>query len=440
MNRRTDSTAATARQAAAAVALVLAGMVQAAEPAQASRPSAASTPIATNLALDATVEIALRDNADLQSMRARWEAMRERPAQASALPDPMLSYGAMGPWDNYRFPDSEEQRVGLEQEIPWFGKRALRGQIAEKDAAAMQRDYEAMRREVKMMAKEAYYDLYALEQVIAITRAQEELLKRMEQTAQTKYAAGSVEQQDVIKAQAEITMLSPRLIDLEQQRNVQRARLNRILNRPTDSFLGRPNTPPPDAAVPDMRVLLEEAERNRPEISAAQIRAEQASLDRRLMAKEYFPDVHLGVESRSFREGDDMVMAMIEIDLPVWWGKKRAGVREAEKMAESRRAGVEAARRQTAYDVQDACYKLVAARRTLELYRQALLPQAEARFAASEAGYRAGKADFLDLLESERFLLEVRVMTRMSEGSVGAQWARLERAVGAEGGYGRIEP
>jgi outer membrane protein TolC len=82
--------------------------------------------------------------------------------------------------------------------------------------------------------------------------------------------------------------------------------------------------------------------------------------------------------------------------------------------------------------VQDAQFKLLTAQRTLALYRDALVPQAEARFEASEAGYRTGKVDFLDLLESERFLLNARVMIAMAEGNIGVQHARLERAVGTE--------
>ena len=75
-----------------------------------------------------------------------------------------------------------------------------------------------------------------------------------------------------------------------------------------------------------------------------------------------------------------------------------------------------------------------AARQTLKLYRDNLIPQARSRFDASEAGYRAGQADFMDLLESERFLLETRVMAAMAEGEAGMQAARLERALGVAAG------
>jgi outer membrane protein TolC len=93
-------------------------------------------------------------------------------------------------------------------------------------------------------------------------------------------------------------------------------------------------------------------------------------------------------------------------------------------------AAKEAAEQQTSFDVQDASFKLQTALRTLELYRTELIPQAEARFKASEASYRAGKTDFMELLESERFLLNARIMLAMTEGATGVQAAKLERAVG----------
>jgi outer membrane protein, heavy metal efflux system len=107
-------------------------------------------------------------------------------------------------------------------------------------------------------------------------------------------------------------------------------------------------------------------------------------------------------------------------------------VREAEKMIESSEAGLEAVGKQVSFDVQDAGFKLLTARRTFDLYKSSLIPQAEARFSASEASYRTGKTDFIDLLDSERFLLNARVMGAIAEGNLGMEAARLERAVGTD--------
>jgi cobalt-zinc-cadmium efflux system outer membrane protein len=150
------------------------------------------------------------------------------------------------------------------------------------------------------------------------------------------------------------------------------------------------------------------------------------------MAKESVPDYKLGLEYRDVGDSDDMVMFTVSVDLPLWRSKYRSGVREAEKMRDSSEAAREVAERQSDLDVQVAALNLQAARRTLTLYRSELIPQAEARFSASEAGYRTGKVDFMDLLESERFLLGAKTMAAMAEGMVGMQAARLEWASGVD--------
>ena len=395
--------------------------------------------IASSLTLEETVDAALRENPQLRSMRAKWEAMTERPVQERTLPNPMLQYSAMDMIKDGNWPDTQEKRVMVLQEFPWFGKLGLRGKVATKEAEAMQREYEAMQREVIMMVKESYFDLYGVQRTIAITRAEEDVLKRMEQVAETRLATGQTPEQDVLKAQAEITMLKQKLLEFEQQENVLKAKLNQLVNRRADSPLGLALTEPQQGFDTGTEQLFSLAEQNRPEIKGAQAQIERNQAERELMKKAFFPDYRLGVEYRNvgvdfsnFSRGDDMLMFTVGLDLPIWRTKYNAGVREADKMIESSQAGLEAVEKQTSFDVQDASFKLLTARRTFDLYNLSLIPQAEARFEASEAGYRTGKVEFLDLLESERFLLNARVMAAMAEGNVGMQLARLERAVGTD--------
>jgi len=72
------------------------------------------------------------------------------------------------------------------------------------------------------------------------------------------------------------------------------------------------------------------------------------------------------------------------------------------------------------------------ASRTMKLYNDGIIPQAELRFASSEAAYGSGKASFADMLESRRVLLEARLMCAMAEGDAGMQLARLEKAIGID--------
>jgi outer membrane protein, heavy metal efflux system len=408
----------------AIVLLALAGRTVSAEPVE----------VVSSLTLEQTVQAALRDNAQLHALRARSEAMAEKPVQERTLPNPMFTYSGMDSVDNGTWPDTNEKRFMLSQEFPWFGKLGLKGKIAEKDAETMRREFETMQRDVVMLVKENYFDLYGVQKMISVMRSEEDVLKRMIKIAETMYATGERTQQDVIKAQTELTMIKEKLLQLDQQETTLKAKLNLLLNRPADRPLGLAVTEPKDELALTSKQLFALAEKNRAEIKAAQAQVERNQADRQLMQKDFWPDFRLGVEYRYFNSAatDDMIMFTVGIGLPIWWTKYKAGVREAEKMIESSQAAREAAVKQTSFDVQDAWFKLQTARQTLDLYRKTLIPQAESRFDASEASYRTGKGDFMDLLESERFLLSARVMAATAEGNLGMQLARLERAIGTD--------
>ena len=393
---------------------------------------AVASGIATSLSLKDAVDWALRDNPELKAQQARWEAMQERPAQAVSLPNPMFVYSGMDMTDGGNWPNTDEKRFMVEQALPWFGKRGLREGVAKKEAEAGQWELEALTRDIVMQVKESYFDLYAVQRAIAVTQQEEKVVQGIVKVAETMYTTGARGQVDVIKAQTEVTVLKQRLLELLAQETALKAKLNSLLNRRADEPMGTAITPPESAFNGATEGLFALAAANRPEVRSAQAQVDRYELEKKLMAKESTPDFSLGVEYRDFRHASDMVMIQLGIELPVWRSKYGAAVREAEKMRTASLAARQATERQIALDVQDASFKLLTAQRTLELYKTELMPQAEARFNASEAAYRTGQTDFTDLLESQRFLLSTRIMAATAEGNLGMQSARLERAVGRE--------
>lgn len=385
----------------------------------------------TNLTLATAVDIALQKNPRLQSLRAKWEAMLERPDQAKALPNPMLSYSGMDMVDGGRWPDTNEKRVMIQQAFPWLGKRTLRANVATKDAERMQHELNAMTREMIMRVKESYFELFGIQRMIAITTEEEATLLHMTKIVESRFAAGTADQTDAIKAQSEATLLKQKLFELRMQENTLRSTLNTLMNRTANTPLGKLVNPPSlDLPIEEVSRLVEYAIQHRPEMLAAQTQIERYGLEKRLMEKEFLPDYKLGVEYRDIQSENSMLMFTISVELPIWQSKYKAGIREAERMQASSMAEREAIEHQIALEIQDAHFKWITTQRTIALYNTELLPQAKARFAASEAGYRTGKVDFLDLLESERFLLNAKTVTAQAEATLGMQAARLEWAIG----------
>lgn len=388
----------------------------------------AETDTETVFSLDAAVTYALENNADLNSLRAQWSAAREQPVQAGALPNPMFTVSGMDKAEGGSWPNTGEKRFMLEQSFPWFGKRTLRKNIALKEAEITRYELDSMTRDVVMEVKESYYDLYAIQRAKEIVREEQDVLGRMAEAVETMYGAGDRSQADVLGAQTEITMLKQRLLELDVQENTLQANMNRLMNRPMDSLPG-PLQPPGIFEINEsIEALLAMAATNRSDILSAQAQVERFGLEESLMGKEWAPDYALGVEYRNLTDSDNMAMAVLGVELPIWGSKNHAGVREAGQQQAAARAASEAAIRQSEFELRAAWFERETARRTLDLYQTELIPQAEARFDANEAGYRSGQVDFMSLLDSRRVLLNARIMGAMAEGSVGMQNARLERA------------
>jgi outer membrane protein TolC len=390
---------------------------------------------ATNdsLRLNNVVAEALSRNFELRSMRAEARAVAERPRQAGALPNPMLNYRGMDPRSSIRFPVSDEKRIEFAQTFPWFGKRGARERAASGAAEAANWDAEVTERDVVFMAKESYYELYRAQRALDLVHAEQEILRRMERIARARFETGRVGQEDVLKGQAELTMLRDLILHHEQQRTEAEARLNAVLGRPAGAALGHavdaPSTFGIDAGALAARAAI------RPEVRAAESWLDAARAEEQAMSREYWPDFQLAAEYRAFVDElvqEDMVMFTVGLELPLWRGKYRAGASEARSRVEARTAALEEQRVRADADVSAAASDLQRTAERLDLFRSAILPQSELRFRSSEAGYSAGRVPFMDLLESERFWLQNRLRAIDMEGELGAKIARLERAAGVQ--------
>lgn len=386
----------------------------------------------TNFSLAAIVRLSLRNNPDLRSFRTRREASLERPVHEKTLPNPMFNFSGMDRASDTTWPETKERHLGVQQEFPGFGKRELRVGIAGRDAELSEYDLETAARKVVRTVKEAYFDLISVQRVIALTHQDDSVLERLARLAGAASATGLRTQQDVLKSQSEIALHRQRTRELEAREVALKARLNALMNRRDDAPLILSETVPgiPDAS--GIEGLLALAAANRPEIRAAEVRVRRDELERQLKARDSVPDYKLGLEYRHNNSSDDLVMFTVGVGWPFRRATDEVGVKEAEHLKATSVAEKDEVDRACARDVQEAYVRVQAAKRTQDLYRLKLVPQALVRFTADEVVYQNGRHDFSELLASRRALLVAHVLAIMAEGDVGTQFARLEQAVGVE--------
>ncbi len=391
------------------------------------------------LALDQLIEEALARNPEIQAAQRRWQAMRQRPTQVSTLPDPMLTYG--------RFGSSVETRVGpqenvlsLSQRIPFPGKLGLKGKMAGQDALAAEQDYEAARRDVVFKVKQAYYDLYWIDRSIGILDQYIALLEDFTRVAEQKYATGEGIQANVLKSQVEISSTLERKLGFEKLREGVVARINALLDRPQEAPLGRATRIDSSRAQLDAEALVQTALAQREELLAVQALIQKTDYMRSLARREYLPDFNLMANYIDVSRGVSVApdagknawSVMVGLNLPIWLGKRKAAVREAEEWTRANKLRYENLENQVRAEIRDLVSQLQLTAQTLDLYEQGLIAQAESSLQSALASYRTGKLDFLNLLDAERMLLNLNLGYVKEQTSYRKQLAALERSVGGQ--------
>jgi outer membrane protein TolC len=386
---------------------------------------------------------ALVKNPELKQAEAEWHALLQKVRRVSALPDPNLAVTA--------FLESVETRVGpqeavlaFSQKLPWFGKLSGAGQAAMEEALEKAWEWRSLQRSTVLKIKKAYYDLVYLAEALEITEEDLATLSRYEEIALTRYATGKGIQQNVVKVQSEVTRLNERKIILERQRDIARRRLAKLAGKPLAEFAIAGEEQDLPAVTVNLEDLYGRMHEGRDELQARlhALRARQE--DVRLAKKQYWPDLTLGfnyiivgdrkdpagILNPPEDDGKDAVGILASINLPIWPHKIRAGVDEARLREMQARAAYARQEDSVLFEVQDAYINLESLMEQWRLYQDTLIPQAEQSRDSSEAAYKTGKLTFLELLDSERFLLNVRFGYAKVKSDYLTALAGMERALG----------
>lgn len=390
--------------------------------------------------VESLLDYAREHNPELAAMRYEAEAASERITPAEALDDPKLRVE----WQDITRMGSQNatlspSRVGstkytLMQDLPWMGKRELKRDIAEMNAEAAQGAARGAWSEIASRLKAAHAQLYTLSQNEKLSREILDLMIRLEKIAQTRYAGGLAEQQDVIRAQVEQTAMRNDLIMLENDDQLLRARINLLLARPSNAHLTAPEAlrPIPAPAKLDYATLEERVRGRNPQLFAEEARIKSAEKNRDLTYKNRYPDFTLGVspiqQQRSVMEWE----VMVELNLPLQQSSRRAMERESESMLSAARARKDATANQILADLAENLSGIEAARRTESLTATSLLPQAELSFKSALAGYETGKVDFMTLIEAQKQIRLARQNQIKAQAEAQMRLAEIEKLLGED--------
>ncbi len=383
------------------------------------------------LSLSSLVEELIQQNPEIKSAHQRWQAGRAVVPQVQTLPDPRLKLGyqqipAVSP--------VEGPVYGFAQGIPFPGKLGLRGEVAERDAGRLEQEYHATRLRLVALLKQLYFDLHFVHKAIEIVERNKALLIQFAETAKARYAVGQAAQQDVFRAQVEVSRVLDRLAVLEQQKESLHAAINRLLNRPPAGPLGTPEEVQVTRVSLSLPELSRRAENLSPIVLASGKSVERGEKAVALARREYFPDFDLtALGTRNNRIDANGYQVLLGIRVPLYFTtKQREGVKEALADYSGAREDLIATRQAILFQVKDAFVRAERAARLIRIVGDAIIPQATLALQAAQASYQVGKVDFLQLLNN---LLTLQENELELHGEIVAHekaLARLEELTGGQ--------
>lgn len=388
------------------------------------------------------VRLALERNPEVLAAQRLVAAQAERIPQVTALEDPMLTDTFWPITDHSpqtasgRMPNS----LMISQKFPWLAKLRVRGEVAEQEARIALTELAEAQLDVIEDVHLAYYELYYVQQAMAITLDSQGLAEDLIELGEARLRTGG-SQQDVVRAQLELDRIRERLIVLRQQLRVAQADLARLLHASPDVLpeVEKQLTLPPTPEAIDR--LYELAVRCRPELEGRLSAIVRDERQRELAALEYYPDVTLGISwdymtlddaaAVAIADGNDNIGFSVGVNLPIWRDRLRAGVRESEHRLVASARRYDAARDDAFRTIRQLIAQAAAAEQQIVLYRESILPRANQRLDLGLAEYRTTGGIFV-VLEDWRELLMFQIQLARFQADLGRSLASLERAVGCQ--------
>lgn len=370
--------------------------------------SAVSEPVGV-LTLGDAIAAALRRNPSLASYPWEIRALDARAIQAGLRPNPSAgfsteNFAGTGTRSGY---DDAETSLWLSQLVEVGGKRTKRRRVAELGRSGAECDYESARLGVLIETSRAFIAVLATQERYSILEELVGVARDAVRTAEAQFRAGAAPA--VERTRAEVTKVNAQ-VELDftaRELAVRRVALASTWGTSVPAFSGVTGDfeavfPPP--SLSDLESLIDA----NPILKRAEVELEYRGALVDLAEANRLPDPTVQIGARHFSGGDDQALIMqLAVPLPIF--DRNQGTISAARHDLSK-AKVERSARERALNAALALAheRSIAAFERVEATRDHTLPAARRAFEEARAAYGKGRFRYLDVLDAQRTLFELR--------------------------------
>ena len=366
--------------------------------------------LTTNATLGDFLKYAMLNQPEIEAAYMDWAGSVENITVERSLPDPKFTFQA------YITDVLTSLMPGLMQEFPGRGKLKAAANVASTESRSKYFAFETSVLQTAFAVKQAYYQLWFLDEKIGINRQTLELLANLEKNARARNDVGQVTLQDVYRAQIEQDKVATEITDLEDSRHPLIAQLKAALG------LSRVQPDPPmptrfESTTLDLDggKLLDVAFERNPRLNAMKAEVGLAVAYIAMAKKAKSPDFAVGLQAEVYTP--PFYWPQASMSLPIWRDKIAAQIASAQAGRLAAESRLTSEQIKMTVDFAMKTYDYREATRALALLQDKLVPKARKSLEIARGGYGTGQIDFFNLIDAQRTLLnfqleEVEARTR----------------------------
>jgi len=387
--------------------------------------------------LEQLISQALDKNPEIKIMQRSFDMMQARVSQAKAWPEPMLSLGYLGnvtpfpPFDIQKGDPSSGRILQFSQEVLFPGKLALKGKMATKEAEAEWWAYQQARLDLIVEVKESYFELWYLNKAITVVSKNRDLIEKFTKVAEAKYAVGKGVQQDILKAQVEISKLTEQLTLLQQQKEIVISKINSLLYQDLNIVLEATEDLKPLEFSHTLAGLNEIALSSSPVVKMQKRKIDREEYNFQLAKKEFYPDFTVSFTYQNRPNMPEMYGVNIGVKLPIYfWQKQRPALTEAFAGLSKERKRLDSTNINLLLKIKEKYLVITTSQKLIKLYSKVIIPQSSLSLESAIASYETGKVDFLTLIDGLVTLLNYELNYYEQVSNLEKAIASLEPLIG----------
>ncbi|MEE7627569.1 TolC family protein [Methylobacter sp. Wu8] len=343
--------------------------------------------------------------------RSQIEAAEAEVVAASVLPNPKVSYGRYdqaGGRVGTQFDGMSQQNVTVELPVLLAGQRGARQEAAERKVDVSETDVQVEYNQLVRDTWGLFVQLLAGQQRVVVLKEAQQELERLKTIISGKESAGTASRYDVLRITQEMQNLQARLENAQTDIAGTVGKIGVLLGF-ADWQLQASGTLAPIGAPADANTLWQQVENNNPALESARREtvAADAGLERARRERFPVPSLFAGTAFTDNPYGN-AIFSGVSVDLPLF-DRNQGGMAKAAAEKNAALLKHDLLLASTKQELERSLDVLARRRDTLVKFEHDVLQPLPALKQMAEDAYRLGKSGLLELLDSSRSRIEIKL-------------------------------